>query len=115
ARIKYFRLQRKLAPLPFAINPVKVKDIWSKVVNLGWTQIDSIGVHAGVFALILIPFVLKIAQPTQAVGKDANITPIDISDYISKLPAGANKAGGGRGADDHTPHPGNKRHRPEVP
>jgi len=113
-RIKDFFFPPKVAPLPFDIKPVKVKDIWSKDENFGWTQIASIGVHAGVFALILVPFFLKIAQPTQAVGKDANITPIDISDYISKLPAGANKAGGGGGANDHTLTPVNKGKLPKF-
>src|SRR5215813_10116437 len=59
-------------------------------------------------------FFLKIAQPTQAVGKDTNITPLDISDYISKLPAGANKAGGGGGANDHTLTPVNKGKLPKF-
>src|ERR1700745_3419139 len=109
-----FFLPPKQAPLPFDIKPVKVKEIWSKDENFGWTQIASIGVHAGVFALILIPFFLKIAQPTQAVGKDTNITAIDLSDYVSKLPAGANKAGGGGGANDHTLTPVNKGKLPKF-
>jgi len=57
---------------------------------------------------------LRMAQPTQAVGKDTNVTPIDISDYISKLPAGANKAGGGGGANDHTLTPVNKGKLPKF-
>jgi len=113
-RIKELFFPAKQAPLPFEIKPVRVKDIWSKDENFGWTQIASIGVHAGVFALILIPFFLKMAQPTQAVGKDTNITSIDLSDYISKLPAGANKAGGGGGANDHTLTPVNKGKLPKF-
>jgi TonB family protein len=113
-RIKDFFFPPKQAPLPFEIKPIKVKDIWSKDENFGWTQIASIGVHAGVFALMLIPFLMKVTSSTQAVGKDTNITPIDISDYISKLPAGANKAGGGGGANDHTLTPVNKGKLPKF-
>jgi len=113
-RVKELFFPAKQAPLPFEVRPVKVKDIWSKDENFGWTQFASIGVHAGVFALILIPFFLSMAQPTQAVGKDTNVTPIDISDYVSKLPAGANKAGGGGGANDHTLTPVNKGKLPKF-
>jgi len=112
--VKELFFPAKQAPLPFEVRPVKVKEIWSKDENFGWTQFASIGVHAGVFALILIPFFLRMAQPTQAVGKDTNVTPIDISDYISKLPAGANKAGGGGGANDHTLTPVNKGKLPKF-
>jgi len=113
-RVKELFFPVKQAPLPFEVRPVKVKEIWSKDENFGWTQFASIGVHAGVSALILIPFFLRMAQPTQAVGKDTNVTPIDISDYISKLPAGNNKAGGGGGANDHTLTPVNKGKLPKF-
>ncbi|MBS1842227.1 MAG: energy transducer TonB [Acidobacteria bacterium] len=113
-RIKDLFFPEKQAPLPFAVKPVKVKEIWSKRENFGWTQIASIGVHAGVFALIIAALILRITPPTQAVGKDANVTPLDISDYVSKLPAGANKAGGGGGANDHTLTPVNKGKLPKF-
>lgn len=113
-RIRDLFFPPKVAPLPFAIKPIKVKDIWSKDENFGWTQIASIGVHVVVGALIVAAFLIRIAPSTQAVGKDTNITAIDISDYISKLPAGANKAGGGGGANDHTLTPVNKGKLPKF-
>jgi len=113
-RVRDFFFPPKQTPLPFAIKPVKVKDIWSKDENFGWTQFASIGVHAVVAALIVAAFLVRIAPSTQAVGKDTNITAIDISDYVSKLPAGANKAGGGGGANDHTLTPVNKGKLPKF-
>ena len=113
-RIRDLFFPPKVAPLPFAIKPIKVKDIWSKDENFGWTQFASIGVHIVVGALIVAAFLIRIAPSTQAVGKDTNITAIDISDYISKLPAGANKAGGGGGANDHTTTPVNKGKLPKF-
>ena len=113
-RIRDLFFPPKVAPLPFEIKPIKVKDIWSKDENFGWTQFASIGVHIVVGALIVAAFLIRIAPSTQAVGKDTNITAIDISDYISKLPAGANKAGGGGGANDHTLTPVNKGKLPKF-
>lgn len=114
ARLKEFFVPEKEAPLPFEVRPVKVRDIWSKRENFGWTQIASIGVHGLVAVLIVGAFLIRITDTTKAVGKDTNITPIDISDYISKLPAGANKAGGGGGANDHTLTPVNKGKLPKF-
>jgi len=112
-RVKEFFFPAKQAPLPFEIKPVKVKDIWSKDENFGWTQIISIGVHAGVIALMILPFLWHFTDTTKAVEK-VNVTQIDISDYVSKLPAGANKAGGGGGANDHTLTPVNKGKLPKF-
>ena len=113
-RIRDLFFPPKVAPLPFDIKPIKVKDIWSKDENFGWTQVASIGVHVVIGALIVAAFLIRIAPSTQAVGKDTNITAIDISDYVSKLPAGANKAGGGGGANDHTLTPVNKGKLPKF-
>ena len=44
-RIKEFFSPTKQPPLPPGIQPVKVKDIWSKDENFGWTQLTSIGLH----------------------------------------------------------------------
>jgi len=112
-RLKEVFFPVKQAPLPFEVRPVKVKDIWSKDENFGWTQVISIGVHGGIIALMLVPFLWNLTGSTKAVEK-ANVTPIDISDYLSKLPAGANKAGGGGGANDHTLTPVNKGKLPKF-
>jgi periplasmic protein TonB len=113
-RIKDLFFPEKQAPLPFEVRPVKVKDIWSKRENFGWTQIVSIAVHAGVAALIVAAFLIRLTDKTNAAKKDTNVTAIDISDYVSKLPAGNNKAGGGGGANDHTLTPVNKGKLPKF-
>src|SRR5580692_12628783 len=51
-RIKEFFSPTKLPPLQVTSKPIKVKDIWSKDENFGWTQIISMGLHAGIFALV---------------------------------------------------------------
>src|SRR5260370_12652839 len=45
---------------------------------------------------------------TEAKNKQVNVTPLDISPYVSKLPAGADKAGGGGGGNNHTLTPTSK-------
>jgi len=112
-RVKELFFPEKQAPLPFEVRPVRVKDIWSKDENFGWTQFASIGVHIGVFALMIVPFLWHFTDTTKAVEK-VNVTSIDISDYVSKLPAGKDKAGGGGGANDHTLTPVNKGKLPKF-
>ena len=92
-RIKEVFAPTKLPPLQVTSKPVKVKEIWSKDENFGWTQIISIGLHAGIFALVIfVPLFWHFSTPTQAKSK-MDVTPIDISPYVTKLPAGATKAG----------------------
>src|SRR5216683_2322779 len=113
-RIKEFFSPTKQPPLPPGIRPVKVKEIWSKDENFGWTQFISIGLHAGIFALvILVPLFWGVPHTTEA-KSNLNVTPIDISPYVAKLPAGADKAGGGGGANDHTLTPVNKGKLPKF-
>jgi periplasmic protein TonB len=103
----------KPAPLPPGIQPVKVKDIWSKDENFGWTQGIAFAVHAGVIALLVTPFIIGLTTPTKAVNKQV-LTPIDISPYIAKLPAGPDKAGGGGGGGDRSPLPATKGKAPRF-
>lgn len=113
-RIKEFFAPTKLPPLQVTSKPVRVKDIWSKDENFGWTQMISMGLHAGVFALVLfVPLFWHFSAPTEAKNK-LDVTAIDISPYVSKLPAGANKAGGGGGANNHTVTPPNKGKLPKF-
>jgi periplasmic protein TonB len=113
-RVKEFFSPTKQPPLPPGIQPVKVKDIWSKDENFGWSQLTAIAVHGCLFALVfIVPLFWHFSTPTQAKNK-LDVTPIDISPYISKLPAGAQKAGGGGGANDHTLTPVNKGKLPKF-
>jgi len=114
-RLKDFFNPPKPAPLPAGIQPVKVKDIWSKDENFGWTQLVAFAVHAGVVALLVTPFIISMTTPTKAVNKtQIDVTPLDISPYVSKLPAGANKAGGGGGGGDRSPEPPTKGRAPRF-
>ena len=100
-RLKEFFSPSKPAPLPPGIKPVKVKEIWSKDENFGWTQLIAFAIHASVVALLIVPFVIW-TTPTKAVNKQIDMTALDISPYIAKLPAGTNKAGGGGGGGDRS-------------
>src|SRR5215470_14242592 len=62
-RLKEFFAPSKPAPLPAGIKPVKVKDIWSKDENWGWTQLLAFAVHAGVVALLVTPFIISMTTP----------------------------------------------------
>jgi protein TonB len=113
-RLKEFISPSKPAPLPPGIQPVQVKDIWSKDENFGWTQAISIGFHAGLIALLTVPFLMSLVTPTKATSKVTLGTPIDISPYVPKLPAGNNKAGGGGGGGDRSPLPPTKGKAPRF-
>jgi protein TonB len=113
-RLREFFVPTKAAPLPAGIKPVKVKDIWSKDENFGWSQIIAFGVHGVLlFALLVVPIFISVSPSTEAKNK-LDVTPLDISPYISKLPAGEKKAGGGGGANDHTTTPVNKGKLPKF-
>src|SRR5207249_346811 len=83
----------KQAPLPPGIKPVKVKDIWTKDENFSTSQVLAVAAHAAVIALLTVPVFTHVISTTQANTK-VDVTPLDISPYLAKLPAGANKAGG---------------------
>jgi periplasmic protein TonB len=113
-RIKEFFSPSKQPPLPPGIQPVKVKEIWTKDENFGWTQVISIGLHAAIITLLVVPLLWHLERPADAKNKTLDVTPLDISPYISKLPAGAQKAGGGGGANDHSLTPVNKGKLPKF-
>jgi periplasmic protein TonB len=114
-RIREFFFPAKLPPANFTSKPIRVKDIWTKDENFGWTQFTSIAIHASVFALVIfVPLFFHFGNATEAKNKNVDVTPIDLSPYISKLPAGAKKAGGGGGANDHTLTPVNKGKLPKF-
>jgi len=112
-RIKDFFSPPKQPPLPPGIKPIKVKDIWSKDEKFGSSQALAVLLHAAVIALLIFPIGFRVVQSTQAKNK-VDVTPLDISPYMAKLPAGANKAGGGGGANDHTTTPVNRGKVPKF-
>lgn len=115
ARIKELFFPTKLPPANFTSKPVKVKDIWTKDENFGWTQVISFAIHGSLFALVILIPLLWHFTKTEAKNKPGiDVTPIDLSPYMAKLPAGAKKAGGGGGANDHTLTPVNKGKLPKF-
>jgi len=114
-RIKEFFSPPKQAPLPFAVKPIRVKDIWSKDENFGWSQGIAVGLHVAVIGLLVIPiFTNMLPASTEAKNKLVNVTPLDISPYVAKLPAGNDKAGGGGGGNNHTLTPTSKGKLPKF-
>ncbi|MDP9147902.1 MAG: hypothetical protein M3N22_09595, partial [Acidobacteriota bacterium] len=112
-RLKELFFPAKQAPAQWTSKPVKVKDIWSKDENFGWTQVISIGLHAALIALFVIPLFTRMLPPSQAKTK-VDVTPLDISPYVSKLPAGTKKAGGGGGGGDRSITPPTKGRAPKF-
>jgi TonB family protein len=102
------------AVMPAGIKPIKVKEIWSKDENFGWTQAIALAVHGCIIALLIVPFLTNMLPSTTQAKNKLDVTPLDISPYVAKLPAGNNKAGGGGGANDHTNTPVNKGRPPKF-
>jgi len=114
-RIKEFFFPPKLPPANFTSKPIKVRDIWTKDENFGWTQIVSFAAHGSIFAIVIfLPLFWHFSASTQAKNKSVDVTSIDLSPYVAKLPAGAKKAGGGGGANDHTLAPVNRGKLPKF-
>ncbi len=115
-RVKEFFAPPKQAPLPFAVKPVKVKDIWSKDEKFGTSQAIAFALHGLVLLAVLgLPIWWSGVVPsTQAKNKQLDVMPLDISPYIAKLPAGANKAGGGGGGGDRSQLPPTKGKAPKF-
>jgi len=113
-RLKEFFSPSKPAPLPPGIHPVKVKDIWSKDETFGWTQAIALVVHAGIIILLVVPFITSTPAKIEAKNKNIEISAVDISPYIGKLPAGNNKAGGGGGGGDRSTLPATKGKAPRF-
>jgi TonB family protein len=105
----------KLPPLKVTSQPVKVKEIWSKDKAFGPSQMIALGVHIGVTLLIFSPLLYTVV--TKATANPVNnmlYTPIDISPYTAKLPAGKDKAGGGGGGGERNPIPATKGRAPKF-
>lgn len=112
-QVREFFSPTKVA-LPAGIKPVQVKEIWSKDENFGWTQAIALAVHAGIIALLIVPFLTNMLPATTQAKNTIDVTPLDISPYMAKLPAGSKQAGGGGGANDHTNTPVNKGRPPRF-
>src|SRR5207253_1301690 len=94
--------------------PVKVRDIWSKDENFGTSQILAVVLHIAVIGLLVIPLFTNVLPASTEAKNKVAVTPLDISPYIAKLPAGNDKAGGGGGANNHTLTPTSKGKLPKF-
>lgn len=90
----------KLPPLKLTSKPVPVRPLWAKRREYSTAQMISAGVHALIAILILVPFVHHVVQPTVQA-----MQTIDVSEYLSKLPPGKERAGGGGGGGEHKQQP----------
>ena len=115
-RIKEFFSPPKPAALPPGIQPVKVKDIWSKDEKFGTSQIIAFAAHGlALFALFVVPlWTSGLTSNASTTMQQLEVVPLDISPYIAKLPAGADKAGGGGGGGDRSPLPPTKGRAPRF-
>jgi TonB family protein len=115
-RVKELFFPTKLPPLQVTSKPIKVKDIWSKDENWSWTQATAFALHIGIVVLLVVPFGWNfLSKKIEAKNKPAiDMTALDISPYVAKLPAGNNKAGGGGGGGDRSPQPPTKGKAPRF-
>jgi protein TonB len=106
----------KLPPLKLSGPPVKVKDIWSKDELFAPAQSLSFLVHVLAGLLIIIPIAQEVLTPTQAKNViPVDLNAIDISPYITKIPAGGkDKSGGGGGGGERNPSPASKGRLPRF-
>jgi periplasmic protein TonB len=96
----------KLPPLRVTSQPVKVKEIWTKDKAFGPSQAIALGVHIGLTLLVFSPLLYTVVK--KATANPVNntlVTPLDISDYVMKLPPGKDKAGGGGGGGERAQLP----------
>jgi len=95
--VRFFFAAQK--PLPKGAN---VPEIWTKDTQFTRVQALSLAIHVVVLVLILIPLLPEIMSPPTTKAGNVTMTPIAISDYVAKLPAGNKKAGGGGGGGEHS-------------
>jgi protein TonB len=96
----------KLPPLNVTSKPVAVKPLWAKDENYRPAQAIAVAVHVLLAIVLIVPFVRHITQATLAAKTD--VTYVDVSPYLNKLPAGKTKAGGGGGGGERLPEPASR-------
>jgi periplasmic protein TonB len=104
----------KLPPLQVTSKPVKVKEIWSKDKAFGPAQAIALAVHIAITVLIFSPLLYSVVKKATATPVSTLVTPIDISPYEMKLPAGKDKAGGGGGGGERNPVPATRGKAPKF-
>jgi len=90
----------KLPPLEVTSAAVPVPEIWTKNTQFTRVQALSLAFHVVILVLIIVPLLPELMSPPTTQAK-TNVVPLNISDYVPKLPPGAKKAGGGGGGGEH--------------
>lgn len=105
---------RKLPPLQVTSKPVAVPEIWSKNTQFTRVQALSLAFHVLVLVLIIVPLLPELMSPATTQAKTIQVTPIDVSPYLPKLPPGNKRAGGGGGGGSHEILPASKGRLPKF-
>jgi protein TonB len=92
----------QLPPLKVSSKPVAVRPLFAKDRLFGRSQAVSLGLHALLAVLILVPIAHTIQQKAQSPSVDVTYLP---SSYPLKLPAGKDIARGGGGGGERMPEP----------
>jgi periplasmic protein TonB len=104
----------KLPPLEVTSKPVDVPEIWSKDTQFTRVQALSIAFHVLVLVLLIAPLIPGLISPATTKASDVNVTPLDVSPYLPKLPAAAKRAGGGGGGGAHDVLPASRGKVPKF-
>jgi protein TonB len=105
---------RKLPPLQVTSKPVDVPEIWSKNTQFTRVQALSLAFHVLVLVLIIVPLLPELMSPSTTQAKTIQVTPLDVSPYLPKLPPGNKRAGGGGGGGSHEVLPASKGRLPKF-
>jgi protein TonB len=104
----------KLPPLKVTSKPIPVPEIWSRDPHMKRAQAFSLAVHFAVTLLLVVPLLPRLMAPQTTQAMNLQVTPLDVSPYLPKLPPGAKKAGGGGGGGEHNPVPATKGRLPKF-
>ncbi|HXJ44962.1 MAG TPA: energy transducer TonB [Bryobacteraceae bacterium] len=90
----------KLAPLNVTSRPVQVRDIWGIQPQGSWSRYSSVGIHVGVFTMLMFGFSSPVVQ--QTIRRNLSLIDPTLKPF---LPAQAKVArgGGGGGARETLP------------
>ena len=103
---------KKPPPLRVTSRPVAVKDIWGEYRYGKISGPMSVLFHGILIALLVLAAPKVVEVGVDAKDKLAQI--LDISPYLSQLPASAKESGGGGGGGDRSPEPASKGRLPRF-
>jgi len=101
----------KLPPLKTTSEAVDVPEIWSKNPQFTRVQALSVAIHAVVIVLLVVPFLTGLTSPPNT---NPRVITNDYSVFLPKLPAGAERSGGGGGSGQHDALPATRGKIPKF-